>query len=108
MFKKEGYILEYEAVFAGGPADGLNDSVIVVNGKIPPKFTFFEINGQEIVPTNVKSKFFNVFFSKNPKKDAKVAIYKLSNEEEEYDDEEDSLLYSYVGVEKYSDYCNNY
>ncbi len=104
--KHEGYIVEYDAEFLGGPADGLQDSVISIDKQYPPKFTFFEIGDDEITPVSIGQKFIKSFLKTCD--ETKVAVYQLENPETYDDDDETILPYKFIETTNYSTFQKNY
>ena len=100
----DGYGYEFDATYIGGPADGLESSVVVLNSKEPPKFRCLE----PFDCTAAKVPLGQHILKKSPRSQAYVSAYELEGEPTEYDHEEDVLTYRFLETMSYKEFVTRF
>lgn len=106
--KIEGYGYEWDAKLKGGPADGCLDRVIQINGKYPPKIIIRIIDGEDMERESLGEKLIEYLTRNNLDENQLVAVYKLTTEPENVEDESEECCYEYLETTKFGQYKIKY
>lgn len=106
--KIEGYGYEWDAKLSGGPADGCLDRVIQINGKNPPKIIFRIIDGETLERESLGEKLIELITRNNLDENQMVAVYKLTTDPENIEDESEECCYEYIETTKFGQYKIKY
>lgn len=102
----EGY--EYDAMFYGGPLDGLEDSVVTLEKTGPPSHPFRVYEDEEsFSPKPLGKKLIDQFKFKHIPNDAKVIVYQIEGIPDEYNDE-DTIPYHFLEIVDFGEYKQKY
>lgn len=99
----EGFGYEYEAKYFGGPADGLESTVVTFDTSPPPEISCLELHNL----IESKTPIGKHFFKRNPSADTRVGVYILENPPDEYTDD-DTLIYHFMEMMFYADFVKKY
>lgn len=106
--KIEGYGYEYDALFYGGPFDGLADSVVSLHQKEPPEFPYRLIEGEDLSEQKpLGMKILDCFKEKHIPDDERVAVYRIEGNPDEYG-EDDVVPYHYKETMNFGEYREKY
>lgn len=104
----EGYGYEWDAKLQGGPADGCVDIAIQINGKYPPKFLIRIIDGEELERESLGEKLIEYLTRNNLDENQMVAVYKLTTDPENIQDESEECCYEYIETTKFGECKKKY
>ncbi len=100
----EGHGYEFSVKYYGGPGDGLKSSVISLGSESPPTVSCLELHNL----IESKTSLGQHFLKHRPHNQARVGVYMLENEKEEYDCETDTLVYQFIEMMNYGEYVKKY
>lgn len=99
----EGYGYEYYATYIGGPADGLDASVVLFENKKPSEVSCVELNNLIESHTLLGSHF----FKKKPSQAARVGVYMLEKDPDNYHVDE-LFVYQFIEMTDYKTFLIKY
>ena len=106
--KFDGYGVEYAAKYYGGPADGLEAPVIVLDAQSPPDIACLEL--YNLVES--KSEIGQHFLRHRAPHKTRVGVYMLENDpnDDTWSDgsEKETLIYQFVEMMYYKEYVEKY
>jgi len=97
----EGYGYEYEARYFGGPADGLDSTVVILDSDLPPRVSYLELYN---LPEG-KMPIGKHLLKQRPRSDSRVGVYGLEGDPSDYDHDEDVLIYHFIETTTYKEYA---
>lgn len=100
----DGYGYEWDAKLIGGPADGCIDRAIQINGKYPPKYLIRIIDGEELERESLGEKLIEYLTRNNLDENQMVAVYKLTTNPENVEDESEECCYEYIETIRFGEY----
>ena len=108
-FEAEGHGAEFDAELIGGPLDGLQDLVIVLDGGKPPAYIHKILGGD--TPTEkpkLGQKVIEAWSEKHIPDETRVAAYSLRGSIDDYEEEDETCFYDYVETLDYGDFKKKY
>ena len=102
--KMEGYGYECDARLLGGPADGCVDRAIQINVKNPPTYLIRIIDGEELERESLVETLIEYLTRNNLDENQVVAVYKLTTDPEEIENELEECCYEYIETIKFGEY----
>ena len=100
----DGYGYEYDATYMGGPADGLESSVVVLNTELPPRWRYMELSDCAVTKVPLGGHI----LKRSPGRGAKVNVYLLEGNPSDYDHEDDVLMYQFIETTTYEEYVRKF
>lgn len=101
--KRDGCGYEWDAMLAGGPADGCLDRVIALNSNSPPRHMFRLVDGNEMNRETLGEKLILHMTRKSIDGNQRVAVYALKNHFGE-----ETCLYQYLESTTMDQYRKKY
>lgn len=101
--KFEGYGYEFDAKYIGGPADGLENSIVTFSDDKPPEVSCLELHNliESKTPLGVH------FFKQRPANETRVGVYMLENDPNDCTHDE-TISYYFIEMMYYGDYVKKY
>jgi hypothetical protein len=101
--KIEGCGYEFDAKYVGGPADGLENNVVIFNEGKPPEISCLDL--RNLVES--KTPLGRHLIRERPADETRVGVYMLENDPGNYT-HDDLLVYHFIEMMNYNEYLIRY